>query len=97
MGVRAMQASWPAAFRAPYLQLQLMAERESDLRAAVIFSGAGYSWDRSPELRTRRLAAVARTAAPIFFIHAGNEYSLSHGVSIWEPDVFAFLNEHMRK
>src|SRR5262249_21899986 len=31
----------------------LMAEREPSLRAAVIFSGTGYSWDRSPDLRTR--------------------------------------------
>ena len=111
----------------------LMAERESDLRAVVIFSGAGYSWDRSPELRARHLAAVARTAAPIFFIHAENDYSLAPGkaldarlqqlgkphrlkiyppightvddghaflylgVNIWEPDVFAFLDEHMRR
>jgi len=111
----------------------LMAEREPDLRAVVIFSGAGYSWDRSPELRARHLAAVARTAAPIFFIHAENDYSLAPGkaldarlqqlgkphrlkiyppightvddghaflylgVSIWEPDVFAFLDEHMRR
>jgi carboxymethylenebutenolidase len=111
----------------------LMAEREPDLRAVVIFSGAGYSWDRSPELRARHLAAVARTAAPIFFIHAENDYSLAPGkaldarlqqlgkphrlkiyppightvddghaflylgVNTWEPDVFAFLDEHMRR
>jgi len=111
----------------------LMAEREPDLRAVVIFSGAGYSWDRSPELRARHLAAVAHTAAPIFFIHAENDYSLASGkaldarlqqlgkphrlkiyppightvddghaflylgVNIWEPDVFAFLDEHMRR
>ena len=110
-----------------------MAEREPDLRAVVIFSGAGYSWDRSPELRARHLAAVARTAAPIFFIHAENDYSLAPGkaldarlqqlgkphrlkiyppightvddghaflylgVNTWEPDVFAFLDEHMRR
>ncbi len=110
----------------------LLAEREPNLRAVVIFSGAGYSWDRSPELRARLLAAAARIAAPVFFIHAENDYSLSAGkaldarlqelgkphrlkiypplghtvddghrflylgVSDWEPDVFAFLDEHMR-
>lgn len=42
-----------------------MAEREPDLRAVVIFSGAGYSFDRSPELRARLLAAVDKIAAPI--------------------------------
>ena len=111
----------------------LQAEREPDLRAVVIFSGAGYSWDRSPELRTRLLAATAHIEAPVFFLHAANDYSLNPGkeldarlaqlgkphrlkiyppigrtaddghnfpllgVSIWEPDVFAFLDEYMRK
>ena len=111
----------------------LMAEREPNLRAVVVFSGAGYSFDRSPELRARLLAATARIAASVFFIHAENDYSLSSGkvldarrerlgkphrlkiyppightvedghdflhlsVSIWEPDVFAFLDEHMRR
>ena len=111
----------------------LLAEREPSLRAVVVFSGAGYSFARSPELRARLLAAVDHIAAPIFFIHAENDYSLSsgkvldarreqtgkqhrlkiyppigqtvddghdflhRGVNIWEPDVFAFLNENMRR
>jgi carboxymethylenebutenolidase len=111
----------------------LLAEREPNLRAVVIFSGAGYSFDRSPALRARLLIAVDRIAAPVFFIHAENDYSLSSGkvldarrdqigkphrlkiyppigqtvddghdffhlgVNIWEPDVFAFLDENMRK
>jgi carboxymethylenebutenolidase len=57
----------------------LMAEREPNLRAVVVFSGAGYSFDRSPELRARLLAAVDHIAAPVFFIHAENDYSLSSG------------------
>ena len=111
----------------------LMAEREPNLRAVVVFSGAGYSFDRSPELRTRLLAAMDHIAAPVFFIHAENDYSLSSGkvldarrqqigkphrlkiyppightvddghdflhlgVNIWEPDVFAFLDENMQR
>ena len=111
----------------------LMAEREPSLRAVVIFSAAGYSWDRSPQLRARLLNAVAHIGMPIFFIHAANDYSVEPGkeldarlrqlgkphllkiyppigqtaddghafpflgVSIWESDVFAFLNEHMHK
>jgi carboxymethylenebutenolidase len=111
----------------------LMAEREPNLRAIVVFSAAGYSFDRSPELRARLRAAVDRIAAPVFFIHAENDYSLSSGkvldarreligkshrlkiyppigdtvdeghdflhlgVNIWEPDVFAFLGENMRR
>jgi dienelactone hydrolase len=111
----------------------LLAEREPNLRAVVVFSGTGYSFDRSPALRARLLTAIDRIAAPVFFIHAQNDYSLSSGkvldarreqigkphrlkiyppigqtvddghdflhlgVNIWEPDVFAFLSENMRK
>jgi carboxymethylenebutenolidase len=111
----------------------LLAEREPNLRAVVVFSGAGYSFDRSPELRKRLLAAMDHISAPVFFVHAENDYSLSsgkvldarreeigkphrlkiyppightvedghdflyRGVSIWEPDVFGFLEETMRR
>jgi dienelactone hydrolase len=110
----------------------LQAAREPQLLAVVVFSGTGYSWDQSPELRKRLLAAVERVRAPVFFIHAANDYSLNPGrvldarleqlgkahrlkiyppigstpddghdfpllgVSIWEPDVFAFLDEQLR-
>jgi len=110
----------------------LLAEREPNLRAVVVFSGSGYSFDRSPELRARLQTAVDKIEAPIFFIHAENDYSLSLGKTLdarreligkphrlriyppigdtpddghaflylgmntWEPDVFAFLDEHMR-
>ena len=111
----------------------LLAERDPNLRAVVIFSGAGYSWDRSSELRARLLTALDHIRAPVFFIHAANDYSVAPGkaldarlqqlgkphrliiyppigrtpddghafpllcVTIWEPDVFAFLDEHMRR
>ena len=101
--------------------------------ARGIFAGAGYSFDRSAELRARLLTAIDRIAAPVFFLHAENDYSLSSGkvldarrerigkphrlkiyppightvedghdflhlgVSIWEPDVFAFLDENMQR
>ena len=57
----------------------LVAERDSTLRAAVAFATAGYSWERSPPLRDRLLAAVARTSVPVFFIHAANDYSIAPG------------------
>jgi carboxymethylenebutenolidase len=111
----------------------LQAEREPGLSAMVLFSTTGYSWDRSPELRSRLTAAMKRIRAPVFLIHAENDYSTNpgkaldarlaelrkvhrlkiyppigktpddghdfplNGVPIWEPDVFAFLDEHMRK
>jgi len=110
----------------------LMAERDPNLRAVVVFSASGYSFDRSAELRARLLSAIDHIAAPVFFIHAENDYSLSAGkvlgarreqigkphrlqiyppigataddghdflhlgLSIWEPDVFAFLDEYMK-
>lgn len=111
----------------------LLAEREPAVRALVVFSAAGYSWDRSPDLRARLLAALGHVQAPAFFIHAANDYSLNpgkamdqrlaelgkphrlgiyppigrtpeeghnfplSGVTIWESDVFDFLNNSMRK
>jgi carboxymethylenebutenolidase len=60
----------------------LQAAKERDLRAVVIFSGAGYSWDRSPELRARLLAAAAEIHAPCFFIHAANDYSVNPGTAL---------------
>src|SRR5262245_38142633 len=60
----------------------LMTEREPTCRAAVVFSTAGYSWDRSPELRVRLLEAARRTVVPLFFIHAENDYSTNSGKSL---------------
>jgi carboxymethylenebutenolidase len=60
----------------------LMTEREPTLRAAVVFSTAGYSWDGSPELRAHLFAAARRTAVPLFFIHAENDYSTNSGKSL---------------
>lgn len=57
----------------------LAAERDSNVRALITFAAAAGSWDRSPELRERLLAAVRKTAAPIMLIHAENDYSTSAG------------------
>lgn len=55
----------------------LMAERDTALRAAVVFSGSAGSWDRSPELRALLLRAFGRARAPVFFIQAANDYSIA--------------------
>ena len=57
----------------------LVAERDPGLKAAVIFSGAGYSWDRSPELQMRLISAVKNINAPVMIIHAQNDYSTNAG------------------
>ena len=108
-----------------------LAARDTALRAVVDFSGSAYSWRLSPELRARLLAAVRRTATPVFLIHAANDFSVTPGkvldaemrrlgkphrlrvypafgrtakeghnfvyggVATWEPDVFAFLDQHL--
>ncbi len=110
----------------------LVSERDPSVRAVVLFATAGYSWDRSPELRARLLTAVDHLRAPVLFIHAANDYTttpgevldarlrelgkphrlriyppvgrtpeeghgfLYSGVSAWENDVFAFLDQYMQ-
>jgi dienelactone hydrolase len=57
----------------------LLAAQESNLRTAIVFSGAGYSWDRSPALREKLLSALEHVQTPVFFIHAANDYSIHSG------------------
>jgi dienelactone hydrolase len=58
----------------------LLAEHEPSLRTVIIFAPAGYSWDRSPQLRNRLITAVKNISAPIMIIHAQNDYSINPGV-----------------
>lgn len=110
----------------------LLTERDRSVRAAVVFGAAAASWEPSPKLRARLLVAVGGTDAPVFFIHAANDFSVApgtalaaemkrlgkvhrvkiypsvgqtpseghdfvhRGLSTWEPDVFAFLDDRMR-
>lgn len=57
----------------------LLAERDQSLRAVVDFGGAAASWPRSSYLRERLLAAANKLTAPVFFIHAANDYSITPG------------------
>lgn len=68
-----------------------MAERKPDLWAVVIFSGAGYRWDRSPELRARLLTAVENIAMAVLLIHASNDYS-SHRARRWTRNCSNLVN-----
>ena len=49
------------------------------MRAVVDFAGAANSWSKSQILRERLLAAVDRLSAPVFFIHAANDFSTAPG------------------
>lgn len=55
----------------------LVTERNPALRAAIVFSGSAGSWENSPELRARLLAAVGSTTVPVFFALAANDYSIA--------------------
>ena len=57
----------------------LMAARDGKLRAVVDFAGAANSWASSQELRARLMDAAERVSAPVFFIHAENDYSIAPG------------------
>jgi len=55
----------------------LAAERDSTLRAIVLFAGAAGSWDGSPKLQARLTEAVRRARVPVFFAYAANDYSVA--------------------
>jgi len=57
----------------------LAAERDTSVRAAVAFGAAAQSWDHSPELRERLLAAARNVRVPIFLTHAANDFSIAPG------------------
>jgi dienelactone hydrolase len=60
----------------------LMAARDPEIGAVVIFGGAAGSWNQSAALRERLLAAVGRISVPVFFIHAENDYSTAPGPAL---------------
>jgi dienelactone hydrolase len=60
----------------------LVAQHDKQLIAAIDFAGAAASWENSPRLRARLLAAVRATTMPIMFIHAENDYSVAPGKAL---------------
>ena len=109
----------------------LLADREPALKALVLFGAAAGSWNGSPPLRARLLAA-AGGKTPVFFAYTANDFTVvpAHALSaemtrlgrpnrvqiyppvgktaeeghdfvhtaipMWEPQVFAFLDEHLK-
>lgn len=60
----------------------IAAEHEPDLKAVVIFGAAGYSWNISPQLRTRLFNAIENINAPVMIVQAQNDYSVNPGQAI---------------
>jgi dienelactone hydrolase len=60
----------------------LAAERDKTVRAAITFAAAADSWDRSPELRERVMAAIRNTNAAIMLTHAENDFGTSAGKAL---------------
>ena len=54
----------------------LVAEHDPSVKAVVTFAAAGYSWNVSPQLRTRLSDAVKKINAPVMLVYAQNDYSL---------------------
>ena len=57
----------------------LAAERDRPLRAVVSFAGAAGSWEGSPDLRERLVAAVGRLTAPVLLVYTTNDFSVAPG------------------
>jgi dienelactone hydrolase len=57
----------------------LVAERDNSLRAAVNFAGAAGSWEGSADLRERLVTVVGRLTAPVLFVYAANDFSVTPG------------------
>jgi dienelactone hydrolase len=57
----------------------LVAEHEPGLKATVVFSAAGFSWDGSPALRERLQQVANQINMPVMIVQARNDYSLSPG------------------
>jgi dienelactone hydrolase len=54
----------------------LSASKSKRFRCAVEFAGAAMNWDRTPGLRKVMRDAALKLTMPIFFIQAGNDYSI---------------------
>jgi dipeptidyl aminopeptidase/acylaminoacyl peptidase len=60
----------------------LFAEQVSYLKAVVIFSAGGYSWNLSLPLRQRLIRAAHAITIPVMIIHAQNDYSVNPGLAM---------------
>jgi len=74
----------------------LVASHDAGVKTVIVFSPAGYSWDRSSKLRYALIDAVRHIEAPIMIIHAQNDYSLHPGQAL--DSVLSAMNKpHLLK
>ena len=59
------------------IQTMLAVERGPGYRVAVNCSGAAQTWNSSPGLQSRLIAAARRATIPVFFLQAQNDYDLT--------------------
>ena len=58
------------------IQTMLAAERGPGYRVAINCSGAAQTWNSSPDLQRRLIAATRKAAMPVFFLQGQNDYGL---------------------
>ncbi len=76
------------------IQTILGVAESSRYQAAVHCAGAAQTWDTSPELRERLLRAARSAKAPVFFLQAENDYSLTAQAALSdEMNKFGKLNQ----
>jgi dienelactone hydrolase len=64
------------------IQMLLLAEKGTGLKAAIAFAAAAETWSRSPSLQTRLRRAVRNATAPILFIQAENDWDLTPSAAL---------------
>ena len=62
----------------------------------VAFGAAGYSWNVSPQLRTRLSDAVKKINVPVMLVYAQNDYSLNPAYGL-DSAMNLVGNQHLLK
>jgi carboxymethylenebutenolidase len=60
----------------------LVTEHDPDIKAVVVFGAAGFSWNRSPQLRIGLIEAIKKINVPVMLVYAQNDYSLDPAYSL---------------
>lgn len=60
----------------------LLTEHDRNIKSVIVFGAAGFSWNRSPQLRARLIQAAKNISVPVFIGHAENDYSVTPGQAL---------------